>query len=249
MVENPRSIEIFYCYSHRDETLRDELEKHLSILRRQGAITNWHDRRIGPGKDWEGEINWHLRNAHVVLLLISSDLLASDYCYEVEMGRALQRHEIGEARVIPVILRACLWDNSPFSHLQALPKDARPITSWVNLDEAFLDVAIGIRTAVQELSTRSNNLLSNQIQITPHVFVGTVMVNGMPAPAGTTLTASVGKSKHGSTKVGSQGRYSLQVGSGGATQVTFMVGKLPADQTADWEEGGADVLNLTVRST
>ncbi|WP_417384928.1 toll/interleukin-1 receptor domain-containing protein [Gimesia sp.] len=145
------SIELFYSYSHKDEFLRDQLQTHLSSLRRNGVISNWHDRRISAGREWEGQIDDHLNSAQVILLLISADFLASDYCSDIELERAMERHNAGEARVIPVILRACDWAGSQFCKLQALPKDAEPITSWQNRDEAFTDVAKGIRIAVDEL--------------------------------------------------------------------------------------------------
>lgn len=147
------SIEVFYSYSHKDEELRNELENHLSILRQQGIIDNWHDRRIGAGREWEGEIDEHLDTASIVLLLISSNFLASDYCYDIEMNRAMEHHEATQARVIPVILRPVDWNGAPFSKLQALPKDAKPVTSWGNQDEAFLDIAKGIRAAAEEVRT------------------------------------------------------------------------------------------------
>jgi len=145
-----KPVELFYCYSHEDEELRDELEKHLSILKRQGVIAGWHDRKIGAGKEWKGQIDAHLNSAAVILLLISSDFLASDYCYDVEMKRALERHDAGEACVILVILRAVEWKGAPFGKLQCLPTDAKPVTSWPNRDEAFRNVAQGIRKAVEE---------------------------------------------------------------------------------------------------
>ena len=146
------SIEIFYSYSHEDEELRDKLEKHLGILKRQGVITGWHDRKIGAGREWKGAIDENLNTAQVILLLISADFLASDYCYDVELKYAMERHGSGEARVIPVILRAVDWRGAPFNCLQALPRDAKPVASWSNLDEAFSDVAQGIRRVVEELT-------------------------------------------------------------------------------------------------
>jgi hypothetical protein len=148
----PRAIEVFYSYSHCDEPLRMELDKHLSLLRRQGVIAGWHDRRITAGTEWEGAIDTHLQRAQIILLLVSADFLASDYCYDVELQRAMARHEAGEARVIPIILRAADWHSAPFGTLQALPQDGRPITSWPNQDEAFLDVARGIRAGAEELA-------------------------------------------------------------------------------------------------
>ena len=93
-------VEIFYSYSHKDEQFKDELGEHLAILRRQGVITSWHDRKIPPSTEWSKEIDAHLNSAKIILLLVSASFLASDYCYEIEMKRALERHASGDARVI-----------------------------------------------------------------------------------------------------------------------------------------------------
>ena len=145
-------VSLFYSYSHKDEALRDELETHLSLLRRQGVVRGWHDRRIAAGTEWAGQIDQHLDTADIILLLVSADFLASDYCYDKEMTRALERHEAGTARVIPVILRPCDWHSAPFGKLQALPKDGKPVTTWKNRDEAFTDIARGIREAAASLT-------------------------------------------------------------------------------------------------
>ena len=144
-------MELFYSYSHVDEGFRNELEKHLSILKRQKCISQWHDRKLPAGIDWKNEIDAHLNSAHIILLLISADFLASDYCYDIEMMCALERHSKGEARVIPVILRPVDWKGSPFGKLLALPKDAKPVTLWSNQDEAFLSISEGIRGVVETL--------------------------------------------------------------------------------------------------
>ncbi|HAC65069.1 MAG TPA: TIR domain-containing protein [Cyanothece sp. UBA12306] len=149
--ENQR-IEIFFSYAHEDEALRDELAKHLKLLGRQGVITAWHDRQITAGTEWEGQIDEHLETAKVILLLVSADFLASDYCYDVELKRAMERHEANEASVIPVILREVDWKGASFGKLQALPKNAEPVTNWSNPDQAFADIARGIRRAVEELT-------------------------------------------------------------------------------------------------
>ena len=143
-------IRIFYCYSHIDEEYRIQLEKHLSILRRHGIIEDWHDRKIGAGREWEGEIDENLNAARIILLLISADFIASDYCYDVEMKRAMERHEAGDARVIPIMLRSVDWKGAPFAKLQALPQGAKAVTQWDDPDEAFTDIAKGIRNAVEE---------------------------------------------------------------------------------------------------
>jgi len=146
-----KKIELFLSYSHADENLRDELVKHLTLLTRQQVISTWHDRNISAGTEWGSQISQHLETAKVILLLISADFLASDYCYDIELNRAMERHEMGEARVIPIILRPADWSGAPFGRLQALPNNARPITTWENRDLAFENVVKGIRLVCEEL--------------------------------------------------------------------------------------------------
>ena len=154
--------EVFFSYSHRDEALRDELAKHLSILKRQGIIESWHDRGITAGSEWAGEIDAHLNSAQVILLLISADFLASDYCYDIELKQAMERHEAREAVVIPIILKPVDWHGAPFGKLQALPKNAQPVTAWPSQDEAFLNVAQGIRKAVEAMAAQKSTQNSTQ---------------------------------------------------------------------------------------
>jgi hypothetical protein len=149
-VQNGAAVEVFYSYSHQDEALRDELEKQLSILKRRNIIRTWHDRKIGAGMEWADQISKHLNSADLILLLISADFLASDYCYDIELTRAMQRHDAGEAKVVPIILRDVDWRDAPFGKLQALPTNARPVTSWSNRDEAFADIARGIRATIEQ---------------------------------------------------------------------------------------------------
>jgi len=149
-----RTIEVLYSYSHKDEKLRNKLETQLSLLKQQGHVTNWHDRKIGAGKEWENEIDEHLNTADIILLLVSPDFIASNYCYSKETERALERHERGEAHVIPVIIRPVYWQGAPIGKLQALPTDGKPVTSWYNQDEAFFNVAEGIRKIVEEILNR-----------------------------------------------------------------------------------------------
>lgn len=154
---------LFFSYSHADEDLRDQLEKHLSGLQRQGVISSWHDRRITIGTELGEAIDRHLDAADVVLLLVSPDFIASDYCYEREMTRALERNQKGETRVIPVILRPCDWRDLPFGKLLATPTDGRPITMWPNIDAAFLDVVTSIKHALNDLGRKPRP--STQIRI------------------------------------------------------------------------------------
>lgn len=151
MDKQTQPTRLFYSYSHKDEALCDELETHLSIMRRQHIIDVWHDRKIGAGTEWKNQIDENLEKADVVLLLISSDFLASDYCYDKEMKRAMERHDAGEAIVIPVILRDCDWHDADFGKLQGLPKDGKAVTLWPNKDTAWRDVSEGIKKRVKDL--------------------------------------------------------------------------------------------------
>lgn len=144
---------LFFSYSHADEALRDQLEKQLAMLKRQGVITTWHDRRIGAGQELDSSISEHVERDDIILLLVSPDFLASDYCYDREMLRAMGRHEAGDAIVIPVILRACDWHGTPFGKLMAVPTDGKPITQWPDRDQAMLEVAKAVRAAVDRLQT------------------------------------------------------------------------------------------------
>jgi len=148
---NSDLISVFISYAHKDELLKDELVKHIKLLERQGLISSWHDRKIDVGTDWKGQIDKNLEQAKIIILLISADFLMSDYCYDIEMKRALERHEENNAIVIPVILRPVDWKLSEFARIQALPKDGKPVTTWGNKDRAFLSVAEGIRKAVTRL--------------------------------------------------------------------------------------------------
>ena len=148
-------LRVFKSYSHVDEDLRKELDKHLAGLRREGTIVSWDDRRIEPGVDLHGEISANLETADIVLLLISADFLDSDYCYEIEMKRAMERHEQGLARVIPVILRHCDWQNTPFGSLKACPNDGKPVVDHKTLDEGFLQVVQAVRYVAAKKGTNT----------------------------------------------------------------------------------------------
>ena len=142
-------VRLFFSYSHKDEALRDKLATHLSNLEWQGVISSWHDRKLVAGTEWDGEIKSQLDSAGIILLLISPDFIASQYCRDVEIPQAIRRHEAREAYVVPVILRPFDWNDAPFAKLQAFPKDAKPVTTWANQDEAFVSVTQGIRAAAK----------------------------------------------------------------------------------------------------
>lgn len=146
-------IKIFISYSHEDEELRKGLEKQLSVLKREGSVLIWNYRDISAGDEWKRQIDEHLNSSQLILLLISSDFLYSEYCYEREMKRAMELHESGQVRVVPIILRPSDWKKAPFGKLQALPANAEPVVSrkWGCVDEAFLDIAMGIRKIIEKM--------------------------------------------------------------------------------------------------
>jgi len=131
--------------------LREELDIHLTLLRRRGLISAWSDREILPGENWGEKIDDNLEAAHIILLLVSRHFLASDYCYDIEMKRALERHAAGEAWVIPIIVRVANWRETRLAKLQALPKDGKPVRKWRDKDVAWASVEEGIERVVKEI--------------------------------------------------------------------------------------------------
>jgi hypothetical protein len=140
--------QVFISYSHSDEALRADLEKHLSLLKRQGLVDIWSDHCIRPGEAFGTAISAGLESSNIVLLLISVDFLNSDYCFSIEMTRAMEKHARGDAVVVPIILRPCDWHSAPFGQLKALPTDGKPVTKWTTLDDAFLDIVTKLRQLV-----------------------------------------------------------------------------------------------------
>jgi tetratricopeptide (TPR) repeat protein len=170
--------QLFYSYSHKDEKLRDQLEAHLSTLKRERLIAGWHDRRITAGTEWKGAIDDNLKNARIILLLVTANFLASDYCNDVELKYAMKQHRARKARVIPVILRPCDWHTTTFAKLQALPTDGKAVIDWKTRDKAFLNVVEGIRKALKEMP-------SSDTAAAP-----TNLIPAMPDPSPQQTTAS-----------------------------------------------------------
>jgi len=165
---------VFFSYAHRDKWLRDRLEAHLSNLKYRGLITTWYDREIGAGEEWARQIDIYLNKAHIILLLISADFMASQYCYSVEMKQALERHERREADVIPILLRPVLYTDAPFAKLQMLPTNGRPVIRWRDRDSAFFDIACGIERVAQKYSAQ---LYVDQLTpIPPPEYYGSIAV-------------------------------------------------------------------------
>jgi hypothetical protein len=156
-------VKLFISYAHADESFKEELKKHLSGLKRNGLVEEWHDRYIKPGELWDEEIKRNLNEAQIILFLISSDFMASDYINDVEIGNALSRYSRGEVIIIPIIIRSCDFSSLQVSSFQALPKDAKPITKWDDRDEAWLNVINGIKSVLQMTPKKDlkNDIIGN----------------------------------------------------------------------------------------
>lgn len=148
----PGPIEVFISYAPQDAELRRELEEHLKLLGRHGLIRSWHAEQIGPGQSWRTQINNRVSSAQLILLLISASFFASDDCHDVEMAKALDRWQRGEVQVVPILLRPCLWEETQLRRLLPLPDNRIPVTSWLSRDEAWANVARGIRQVVERMA-------------------------------------------------------------------------------------------------
>jgi hypothetical protein len=155
-------IKLLFSYSHKDEEFRDQLDAHLSLLKRQEKLLTWHDRRITAGEEIDKAIREELESSQIILLLISANFLASNYCYEKEMQLAIERHNNGTAVVIPVILHPCDWQTAPFGGLRATPTDGVPISKYPNQHEAFSIVAKDIRQVVERF-LGSNKVVASKL--------------------------------------------------------------------------------------
>jgi hypothetical protein len=134
--------------------MRDALREHLAPLVRDGLITDWHDRKIVAGDAWEAEIDEQISAADIVLVLLSPSYLASEFCWTIELPKALERLDRREVRIIPIVLRPCLWQNTALARLQALPTNARPVTDWADRDMAFVDIVRAVRLAAEDISKK-----------------------------------------------------------------------------------------------
>ena len=154
MTINQAPLQVFFSYAHKDRKRLVQLKEYLSPMQREGLICLWDDSDIAAGRQWNPDIEWRLNSAHLILMLISASFISSDYIYSHELPRAMDRHEKGDASVIPVIVRPVDWQSQRFKQLQVLPRDVKPITKWPSPDDGWEDVARGVRRAVGEFQSR-----------------------------------------------------------------------------------------------
>lgn len=153
--------EVFICYAHQDEDLKDELYIHLASLVQAGKIQPWQDRNIEAGSEWDDESKTRLESANIILLLITHHFILSPYSFGKEMKQAMERHKDGTAQVIPVILKPCRWNQTKFSQLQVVPTEANPVTLWESQEAALQDVIHGIERIADTLIQHQNSTQDN----------------------------------------------------------------------------------------
>ncbi len=177
-------LEVFCCYAREDQKLLAHLKKHLAPLERQGQITIWSDSNLDAGVEWEKELHQHLESADIILLLISPDFMASDYCYSTEMERAIAHHNEGSAVVIPILLRPIHWHNAPFAKLQMIPTNTLPVTSWADRDSALQDITIYVDRVVSKLRIRRAQVEADKPTLVLRQPAPLLRSDGSPLPPG-----------------------------------------------------------------
>jgi TIR domain-containing protein len=148
-------LPLFCSYSHEDSEHREAFSQHAKTLIHTGVISEWHDRLITAGTDWEREIDEHLENSQIFVFLVSSSFVASDYCYKREAARAFQRAENGCARIVPVLIRQVDIAGTPLARLQWVPAEGPAVTLWENRDNAWYTVIRGLRAAIRDFRRKS----------------------------------------------------------------------------------------------
>jgi len=139
---------VFISYSHADAKHVKALRQHLALPEREGKVVIWWDGRVEGGGQWEKEIASALNRASVVVLLVSRHFLSSTYCYQKELEAALLRAARGKTRVIPAIVGTCDWKSTSLKALLAVPKDGKPVTTFRDRDEAYVQIADSVLQAV-----------------------------------------------------------------------------------------------------
>jgi TIR domain len=153
MMESRRPIKVFYSYAHADREWQERLASHLEVFKQQKRLTEWDISAIQPGTELSKEIDHQLSTSDLILLLLSSHYLASRYCSTMEMPRAIEQHERGKARTIPILLSPVSWKQIPPGALQVLPSNRIPLTQWSKSEEALTSIAEEIGHIVDGMFT------------------------------------------------------------------------------------------------
>lgn len=140
-------VKVFVSYSHKDAEYKDELVTALAYLSRMEEIELWQDGRIEAGMEWKKEIFEKLAEAEIVICLVSSNFIASDFCYSIELKEALEGHEAGTKIVVPIQIKTCAWQKLSFGKIQGLP--SKPISAFEPRDDGWGEVFAGMEGAVK----------------------------------------------------------------------------------------------------
>jgi hypothetical protein len=162
-------MKAFISYSHHDAEFLTTLRQHLSPLRRQKLLETWTDREIDAGGVLDDEIAGAMEKADLFLLLVSSSFINSDYCYEKEFRKALEKQKAGKALIVPIIVRPCDWLIPELRQFKALPEDGHAIHSkhWHSVDEAFAEVVKGLRSLIENRKEKGSKFVPGESHVTP----------------------------------------------------------------------------------
>ena len=165
----PTPVNVFICHAHEAEELARELETHLASLRKEGLVRSWTARAVGGGEAFRGEVEQRIAEAGVILLLVSADFLASDYLYDVELKRALERYDARDAIVRAVLLRPCDWQGTPLARVLRLPESGVPVTRHPDADEAFTKIVQELRKLIEQKTAEEGRPIVGRISNYPRV--------------------------------------------------------------------------------
>ncbi len=147
------TVKIFISYCHCDERYAKKLINHLSVLVKNKLVEYWYDRCIDGGQLWNKKIMDELNDSQIVILLVSADFLALQFCYDIEYKLAEEKNK----KIVPIIVRPCSWHLSPIGQYQAYPKDGKPIENFSNQDTAFTCIINKLNDLIKSTSFLSKD--------------------------------------------------------------------------------------------
>lgn len=168
----PSAVNTFIAYSRKDSEIKRGLIDHLNPLKRALNLNIWHDECIEPGQEWKPLIEQQLNQTDLFLFLISVDFMNSDFITQVEFKTAIERHNNKQSIVIPIIIRYCQWDIEfdfdgllfNLNKFQVLPEGAKPIDEWKSQDQAFNNIAGGIRKVLNSIKENREKRLRRRLK-------------------------------------------------------------------------------------
>lgn len=200
MTKEPHSLSasLFYSYSHKDVQHKMDMENALSLLRQHGYIKEWSDREIPAGQSISDDLQRELPDSDIIVFLLSPDFLDSEACC-AEWNSAKELVSSGNVVFrVPIIVRPCAWqDFLGEDDVKALPLDGKPITSYEDRDEAWLEVYEGIKLVVEKVRIThtprasfvdelndselpsSSKILLDDIFVFPHLVENSITANDL----------------------------------------------------------------------